>query len=337
MTKPTRHTSTTVQCGQASGNEIVTRVQRAPEAEVGVLRQRLISVEDSAAMVIAELRHRESLSVQTQIRVFGLINRFARFAATGCGSECLAAVSTQHVAAFVTAVNIGDGGRPSVATMRLRRWALRLFFRVARDLELTNTDPTLDVRLPGRTRRSLRPLSDDEVDRCRRAALHDLSGTRLSVAWALGEATTRTSEIPHVRIRDVDLEQSHVWIHGSRLTTPRFGSLSTWGLQQVQRRLHELGENADPDACFTENGRGNRESRVSFSAETLRETLVRAGIAPAPRVGAASIAGWAGVRLFSAAGRIEEVARALGVRSLDAATRLIDWDWCSEVGPDEDG
>jgi hypothetical protein len=39
------------------------------------------------------------------------------------------------------------------------------------------------------------------------------------------------------------------------------------------------------------------------------------------------VAAWAGARVFADTGRIELVARALGMRSLDQAARAIAWDW----------
>jgi integrase len=298
----------------------------------GVAAQQLrgVSVAVAAAMVTAELARRQTLSAQTEVRAFGLINRFVSFVTLGCGFESLSEVSAEHVSAFVASATVRGGDRPSVATMRLRRWALRLFFRVARDLRLTNGDATLDVMLPGRTARSVRPLSDAEVERCRRAALRDLSTTRLSMAWALGEATARTAEISHVCVDDVDLANGRVWIHGSPHTTPRWGDLTTWGATQVGRRLREVKCQSDPRTRLAESGGRTRESRVSFSSQTLRETLTRAGLANQDRVGPASVAGWAGVQVFTGTGRIDAVARALGLRSLDGAARLLDWDWTSD-------
>jgi integrase len=161
-------------------------------------------------------------------------------------------------------------------------------------------------------------------------------GTRLAAIWTLGESTARTSEIPHVRVLDVDLARSRVWIRGGRQTTPRWGALTDWGYQQLRRRLTELGERVDPNALIAATGRGCRESQVSFSAQGLRETLTRAGLAIEARVGPASVAGWAGVQVFAATRRIEAVALALGVRSLDAAARLIDWDWRDNAECDDD-
>jgi integrase/recombinase XerC len=253
------------------------------------------------------------------------MRRFARFLERGVGVELLADVSTPHVVAFVNATT--KSGRPSVATTRLRRWSIRLFFRTARELGLTTADPTVDVVLPPRPNRTARPLSTAQVECCRIASLHDLSSTRLSVAWALGEASARTAEIPHLQIRDVDFERARVWIHGSPQTTPRFGVLSSWGVVQLDRRVRELGRQVHRHAPIAHIGTGNPESRVSFSAQALRETLTRAGLARVPGIHPASLAGWSGVQVFKATGRIDVVANALGVRSLDAAARVIGWEW----------
>ena len=58
-----------------------------------------------------------------------------------------------------------------------------------------------------------------------------------------------------------------------------------------------------------------------------RETLRRAGLAGEPDVRPVSVAAWAGAQILEETGQIEAVARALGMRSLDRAARLIGWDW----------
>ena len=166
--------------------------------------------------------------------------------------------------------------------MRLRRSALRLLFRTARELGLATDDPTLDVVLPSRTKESARPLTDDEVELCRRVCLADLSTTRLSVAWALGEATARTAEIPHVLIRDLDLDHNRVWLAGSTKTEARWGSLSRWGATQIARHLAAL--ETEPETPLAYPGRGNLESRRSFSCKAIRDTLERAELADDPYV-----------------------------------------------------
>jgi integrase/recombinase XerC len=292
---------------------------------------------DAVELVVAALARQGSLAPDTQVRTFGLMRRFVIFARRAYGVELLDKVASEHVASFVNAATTQGSKRPSVATTRLRRWTVRVLFRTARELGLSVADPTLDVHLPARTNHAPRPLSDPEVERCRAASLLDLTSTRLAVAWALGEATARTAEIPHLRVGDLDLAAHWVWIHGSAQTEPRHGRITEWGARQLHRRLIELGPHVDPNAHLAHIGTGNRESRVSFSAQALRETLTRAGLANEDGVRPASLAGWAGVREFAATGRIEAVALALGVRSLDAAARVIDWDWRHPEDRDADG
>jgi integrase/recombinase XerC len=218
--------------------------------------------------------------------------------------------------------------------MRLRRSTVRLLFRTARDLGLVEGDPTLDLVLPSRTNETARPLTDLEVQRCRRAALEDLTSTRLAVPWALGEASARTAEIPHLRVGDLDLAAGRVWIHGSSNTEPRWGSLGTWGVAQLERHLRDHAP-GDRDASLTHRGSENAESRRAHSSQAIRETLQRARLTTDPYVRPASLTAWAGRQILSATGRIDAAARALGMRSLDGAARLIGWDWtCGDGHPD---
>jgi len=285
--------------------------------------------------VAAELRGRGRLSVESEPRVLGLFERFGGFVDRAYGVASLGEVSGEQVEAFVRA-STSAGQVPTVATMRLRRSALRLLFRSARELGLLEGDPTVDLVLPSRTNESARPLTDAEVDRCRRVCLHDLGSTRLSVAWALGEATARTAEIPHVTFGDVDLASARVWLRGSSKTEPRWGVLTEWGARQVARHVRGLG-NVECDSALAYAGSGNLESRRSFSCQAIRETLQRAGLTNDPHVRPASLTAWAGVGVMRTTRRIELVAVALGVRSLDAAARVIGWDWTTTHIPGRDG
>jgi len=280
--------------------------------------------------VICRLETEGRLSIESRPRVLGLLDRFGHFVGRAFAATSLAEVTAAHVEAFVRSAS-ANGELPSVATMRLRRSTLRLLFRTARDLGLVEGDPTLDVLLPSRTNEAARPLSDLEVQRCRRAALDNLTSTRLAVPWALGEATARTAEIPHLQIHDLDLGAGRVWIHGSSNTEARWGSLTPWGLAQLERHLREHPPARD-DASLTHRGSENPESRRAHSSQAIRETLRRVGLTADPYVRPASLAAWAGHQVLNATGRIDAVARALGMRSLDGAARFIGWDWTTDDG-----
>jgi integrase len=286
--------------------------------------------------VAAELHHRGRLSAQSEPRVLGLFERFGVFVGRAFGVARLRDVSREQVEAFIRSSTVGTGEAPSAATMQLRRSALRLLFRSARELDLLDGDPTVDLVLPSRTNESARPLTDDEVEQCRRVCLHALASTRLSVAWALGEATARTGEIPHVALSDLDLDGTRVWIHGSSKTEERWGALTCWGANQVARHVRGLAPGVESATLLAYGGSGNLESRRSFSSQAIRETLQRAGLTADPYVRPASLAAWAGVCVMRETGRIEAVAAALGVRSLDTAARTIGWDWTADfTGRDE--
>lgn len=57
------------------------------------------------------------------------------------------------------------------------------------------------------------------------------------------------------------------------------------------------------------------------------DVLRRAGLAVEPDVRPASIVAWAGQRILADTGRIDEVARCLGMASLDRTARFIAFDW----------
>src|SRR5439155_2516265 len=106
-----------------------------------------------------------------------------------------------------------------------------------RQLGVYDGDPTIDLVLPPRSFLAVRPLTDDEIVVCRSFSLQTLTATRQPAAWALAEATARTSEIPHIVVSDLDLANRRVWIHGSSKAEARWGLLSDWGATQVARRI----------------------------------------------------------------------------------------------------
>lgn len=285
--------------------------------------QRLAEV---VSRVAGELLAGGALSAQSLSRMLELHDRFARFVQVGFDVQVLDEITSEIAGQFVGAPSSG-GRAPSLATQHLRRSAVRLFFRIARALGIAANDPTLDLRLAPRSLSSARPLADEEVALCRTAALHSLTGTRLSAAWALAEATARTSELAHLRVSDLDLQCAGVWIHGSPRAEPRWGRLSRWGCVQLERRLRDLGPTADAPSLLIYAGDGSAESRQASSCQAISETLRRAGLDAETDVRPVSVAAWAGVGVLRETGRIEAAARALGCRSLDTAARIIGLDW----------
>jgi integrase len=268
------------------------------------------------------------LSEQSIRRMAEISERFLLFLSSAWHVRTAAVITPEHCDRFIKALvpSATRARSPATATMHLRRATLRLLFRTARDVGIYEGDPTLDLVLPPRSSLKVRALTDEEVALCRSFSLHTLGETRLPTAWALAEATARTSELPHIKVSDVDLKGGRVWLHGSSKAEHRWGALTSWGITQIKRRIDAL-----PKTTFSlvYTGQGSQEAKQSASCIAISETLSRAGLGREPDVRPGSVVVWAGTRIFEQSGRIEEVARRLGIRSLDRAARFIDFDWKS--------
>src|SRR4051794_29222244 len=254
------------------------------------------------------------------------LRSFGSFLLAGRDVDSLSEVRAADAEAFIRALDASGHG-PAVATMHHRRSALRLLFRVARTNGWVSTDPTLDIELPPRSSLPCRPLTDDEVALCRSWSMSTLRETREPAAWAFAETGARTSELPHLVVSDFDVGSGRVWIHGSPRLDARWGELTGWGREQVSRRVDALKRSAALPLIY--EGRGGEGGQVS-ACIAVAATLRRAGLASEPDVRPLSAAAWLGASLRRDGAPIEEIARRLGMRSLDRTARLIGWDWSED-------
>lgn len=156
-------------------------------------------------------------------------------------------------------------------------------------------------------------------------SLNTLTATRQPAAWALSEASATTAELAYITAKDLDLEcvsGPRVWLHGSRKRVERWGLLDDWGAAQVERRA-----SAVKGSRLIYMADGSEESGQRSCCAAISDTFVRAGLAGEPDVRPASLVAWAGRRALEETGKIDGVARRLGIRSLDAAARFIDFNW----------
>ena len=250
------------------------------------------------------------------------LERFVQFAAAHDVTD-LGGVNDELCAGFVTAVGLG-GGRPSVPTMHHRRSVLRVLFRVLHGFDASVVDPTWALELPSRSVDAHRPLSDDELDVLRAVSLATVTDTRQPSIVALAEAGAVTTEIAAISAADIDLDGGIVSLPGCYQANPRRVPLTDWGGVQLARRIHHL--NGD-DRPLTYAGADRRHAGQASMSTNLRRLFTRAGLTGEPGLGLGSVRAWAGRRVFDATGRIDAAAHVMGCRSLDAAARLIGWDW----------
>ena len=280
-----------------------------------------------ARLVRRRLADQGSMAPVSLIRVSDLIGGFANFLSASA-VEKATEINEVHADAFVRSLTRG-GSEPSLATMHLRRSALRIFFREARALGYLSLDPTQDVALPPRSYSDLRPLTDREVNRCRSSAEGMIGDARYVAAWALAEATARVAELGATRPCDVDIDVDikggRVWIAGSSNTEPRWAELTDWGSEQLDALLSaKPGPTADRPLLVP--GKGSRATVHELIASTLR----RAGLAYQPGIRPNSVPAWRGAKELADGASIDAVALLLGMRSLDRTASFIGFGWRAE-------
>jgi len=283
------------------------------------------SFEAARTALAVDLEGRWASAAQVR-RLVGLAERFERFCVDGFGLAGLGDVSPVVARSFVTAADAD--GRPAGASLqRARRSAVRALYRCGRQIGVTTIDPTADVRLPALSTLRARPLTDDEILECRAASTWSLTSDRRALAWALAEATCRSGEIPNVLAGDVDRHTGALVIRGGGRCRPRTGQLTDWGREQIS--LH-LDNGPDPTSPLVYAGDSRRLGGLVSANSAISQVLQRAALADEPDVRPSSVVAWAGTKVLERTGRIEDVADALGLTSLDSAASFIGWDWALE-------
>src|SRR5437660_9794696 len=89
-----------------------------------------VSVPELVEAIIANLDAEADLAPASLDRLSGLMRRFATYASRAHGIRSLDEVETDHLRRFLEA-HTPSGSAPSIATMHLRRSAVRLLFREA--------------------------------------------------------------------------------------------------------------------------------------------------------------------------------------------------------------
>jgi site-specific recombinase XerD len=273
----------------------------------------------------------DAFTGQTRTRATETLGRFTT-RASKTGVATWQDVDPRTCAGFITA-HTSDGRAAELATQHARRTVLRMAFRTLRDLGHPVGDLTIDVVLPARSTRQARPLTDDEIVLCRVAArLTGPPTLRRAVTWALAEATAVTSEIPQVRICDLDDSENprRVRLAGNQRHDPRWGMLTDWGATVISRHvqaLREKGAAEDDRLVYRGKADPSQDKAQASACNAVGHVLDTAGFTGQADVRPASIRGWIGRTLYEQGHSLQDVALALGNRSLDATADAIGLDW----------
>jgi hypothetical protein len=109
------------------------------------------------------------------------------------------------------------------------------------------------------------------------------------------------------------------------------GRLTPWGIGQLRRRLEGLTRDEGGDAVLMGEGRWDDPDEGRAAATMALDAVLRTGRLKAPGVNPRSIPAWAGASALAGEASIDEVARMLGVRSLDQAATIVGFRWKEEA------
>ncbi len=276
----------------------------------------------------------------TAARYRRIFDAFCRYAvANGVPDE--GGVSADLCQRFVAAPTRND--RPSAgSTGRVRLAAIRNAFDVLVEAGLVSENPTLGVRVAWEsTVASPCPLTPAEAQRLLAAGRLFSTDTLRPACVALALAGAAHGEIAQAVVADVDPTTSRARL-GSGAEFARTIALeaaATAALtarvsaqrREWRRRKQLWVPESVPLAMHRPVSAYRADSVAPTVSMNLSRAMKRAGVT---RVGVRprSCREYTANAVYARTGRVEDVAQRLGIVSLDAAFRLLDWEWQRQWG-----
>ncbi|HUY85798.1 MAG TPA: hypothetical protein VMU77_01685 [Acidimicrobiales bacterium] len=311
---------------EADENSDVTTLSKMVEFAPGSVS---VSIEAAIQLALTHVIACGEFSVQSVEKFTQVWTLFGNFMVKVGGYTYPHEIRLSLVHKFISAR--GNRGWPSTATMHARRAAVRLLFRLWRELHIVSGDPTLDILLDSRGNDRSRPLTDDEMGECEVVSVATLDATRQPSVLGLAQITAVSSEIAQVTIGDIDLDAGTVYLKGCRSASKRTGQLTQWGIKELARRIKTLDDDKNTLIAYEGSAPCTSAKAQSSVGMALVGILGRAGLFGDPQVSVQSVRGWAGRKEHERTGRIEDAARKLGCKSLDNTALVTGWNWKCEA------
>lgn len=302
----------------------------------------LIPVIEALALVVAAWRDQAvpvGFSAPTLRRYEHNLNQFVTYA-RAIGTEMLRECDPLVCADWVHARPVGKmwaantTGQPAYGTQANRRTSLTNFFATCHHLGLWDQNPGEKVTTHGRSNGRIRPLADGEAARLMDRAAYGARENKMPAAVALALAGATVTEIAQVEGTDVHLSEQVVWLPGlGRRNLARWVPLDDWQTTALHNRIAYLTRRNGYDITglsLVHRGHVADQDPSKFAMSTnqmLVRALAKAGLGPADGVRPSSIHEYVANRVYAETGSMEAVAARCGLRSLDAAARLVISDW----------
>ncbi|MCP9975422.1 hypothetical protein [Streptomyces somaliensis] len=218
---------------------------------------------------------------------------------------------------------------PAGGTRRQRRSAVTSLFTQARALGLTKAAPMVDfppiVRDPRRPGADLRP---HEVARLQFHSERGMPATRHAALLALLLTGFCSAEVGATSSADLDLVAGSVHTNGSTRTLSRTCPLDEWGIHVLRLRATHLDRRGPgPHPLVTSAASAPSVAQSSVGAG-FGDIARRSGLSThARKVEPRDITRYVARKILNETGQLSEVARRLGLSSLDVAAGLADLQW----------
>ncbi|MCW2813495.1 MAG: Integrase family protein [Nocardioides sp.] len=308
----------------------------------GVAASGAIAVADALALVLAAWRA-DSVPVGfTDATLRRYEHNLVRFAAyvTAMGFPMLADLDAGVCADWVHARPTGKmwasntTGQPAYGTQANRRTSLINFFATCHQLGLWDENPAEKVTTHGRSNTRTRPLTEAEAARLMDRAAYQARENKMPATVALALAGATVTEIAQVEPIDVYLAEQVVWLPGlGRRNLARWVPLDEWQADALASRINYLTRrNGSSITGFSlvHRGRVADQDPTKFAMTTnqmLVRALAKAGLGVDQGVRPSSIHEYVANRVYTETGSMEAVAVRCGLRSIDAAARLVTVNW----------
>lgn len=218
---------------------------------------------------------------------------------------------------------------PAGSTRRQRRSAVTSLFVHARALGLSKAAPLVDSAPIARSPRQ--PGADLQPHEIARLQFHSERGmpaTRHAALLALLLAGFWSAEVGAASSADLDLTAGAVRTKGSTRTLARTCPLDEWGVYVLGLRATHLGRRGAAPYRLVASATSAPNVVQSSVGAGFRDIARRSGLSTrARKVEPRDITRYVARKILNETGQLSEVARHLGLSSLDVAASLADLQW----------
>ncbi|MFC6984821.1 hypothetical protein [Streptomyces cirratus] len=218
---------------------------------------------------------------------------------------------------------------PAGGTRRQRRSAVTSLFTHARALGLTKAAPMVDSATIARSpRQPGADLQPHEVARLQFHSERGMPATRHAALLALLLAGFCSAEVGAAASGDLDLDARSVHTNGSTRTSARSCPLDEWGCQVLGLRAAYLGRRGPGPHQLVASATSAPSVVQSSVGSGFGDIARRSGLSTHTRkVEPRDITRYVARKILNETGQLSEVARRLGLSSLDVAAGLADLQW----------